>query len=46
MKLHFVDQMDEVLKIALEEPLKALVETVPESLIPAVPAATGKAARQ
>jgi ATP-dependent Lon protease len=32
MKLHFVDQMDEVLRIALESPLKALDESVPEAL--------------
>jgi len=36
MKLHFVDQMDEVLKIALVSPLKALSE--PEaSAIPSIP---------
>ena len=33
MKLHFVDQMDEVLRIALESPLKALDETAPEALV-------------
>jgi ATP-dependent Lon protease len=36
MKLHFVDQMDEVLKIALESPLKALDEAEAAS-IPAIP---------
>jgi ATP-dependent Lon protease len=46
MKLHFVDQMDEVLKIALEEPLKGLVEPVSEALIPAPEIPPGKAARQ
>ncbi len=42
MKLHFVDQMDEVLKIALEAPLPELREETPEVLAgvkpPAVPA--------
>jgi ATP-dependent Lon protease len=42
MKLHFVDQMDEVLKIALEAPLPELREETPEALAgvkpPAVPA--------
>ncbi len=37
MKLHFVDQMDEVLKIALEGPLPELREETPEALA-AVPA--------
>jgi ATP-dependent Lon protease len=32
MKLHFVDQMDEVLKIALESPLPELREETPEAL--------------
>ena len=32
MKLHFVDQMDEVLKIALEAPLPDLKEETPEAL--------------
>jgi ATP-dependent Lon protease len=32
MKLHFVDQMDEVLKIALEGPLPELYEETPEAL--------------
>jgi len=27
MKLHFVDQMDEVLTLALESPLQALIPT-------------------
>jgi ATP-dependent Lon protease len=41
MKLHFVDQMDEVLKIALESPLPELHEETPEALAavkPPVPA--------
>jgi ATP-dependent Lon protease len=41
MKLHFVDQMDEVLKIALEAPLPELHEETPEALTavkPPVPA--------
>jgi ATP-dependent Lon protease len=36
MKLHFVDQMDEVLKLALESPLKALDEAEAAGL-PAIP---------
>jgi ATP-dependent Lon protease len=36
MKLHFVDQMDEVLKIALQSPLKALDEAA-AAAIPAIP---------
>ena len=36
MKLHFVDQMDEVLKIALQSPLKALDEAE-AAAIPAIP---------
>ncbi len=32
MKLHFVEEMDEVLKIALEEKLVALAEDTPEAL--------------
>jgi ATP-dependent Lon protease len=32
MKLHFVDQMDEVLKIALDGPLPELREETPEAL--------------
>jgi ATP-dependent Lon protease len=41
MKLHFVDQMDEVLKIALEGPLPEMREETPEALTavkPPVPA--------
>jgi ATP-dependent Lon protease len=40
MKLHMVDQMDEVLKIALEGPLPELREETPEALanVPAPPA--------
>jgi len=48
MKLHFVDQMDEVLKIALQSPLTALVEPDPSTL-PAIPPGeltTGQTARQ
>src|SRR6202044_2564063 len=36
MKLHFVEQMDEVLKIALESPLPELKEETPEALAAAV----------
>ena len=32
MKMHFVDQMDEVLTLALESPLQALIPTSPEVL--------------
>ncbi|HEX6772459.1 MAG TPA: S16 family serine protease, partial [Acidobacteriaceae bacterium] len=32
MKLHFVETMDEVLKIALESPLPELKEEAPEAL--------------
>jgi ATP-dependent Lon protease len=47
MKLHFVDQMDEVLKIALEAPLPELREETPEALAavkpPAAPAGQPRA---
>ena len=46
MKLHFVDQMDEVLKVALEGPLPELHEEAPEALAavkPAVPAGQPRA---
>jgi ATP-dependent Lon protease len=48
MKLHFVDQMDEVLKIALESPLKALDESEAAALpvIPPSELTTGQTARQ
>ena len=36
MKLHFVEQMDEVLQIALEEKLVALAEETPEALVAGV----------
>ena len=39
MKLHFVDQMDEVLKIALEGPLPELREETPEALAAVTPPA-------
>ena len=39
MKLHFVDQMDDVLKIALETPLPELREETPEALAAVTPAA-------
>jgi ATP-dependent Lon protease len=43
MKLHFVEQMDEVLQIALEESLPTLAEEIPEALATAVipPVASG-----
>ena len=37
MKLHFVEEMDEVLKIALEEKLTALAEDTPEALANVIP---------
>jgi ATP-dependent Lon protease len=47
MKLHFVDQMDEVLKIALEGPLPELREETPDALAavkpPAAPAGQPRA---
>ncbi|MBV8631758.1 MAG: endopeptidase La [Silvibacterium sp.] len=39
MKLHFVDSMDEVLKLALEAPLPELKEETPEVLAAVVPPA-------
>jgi ATP-dependent Lon protease len=39
MKLHFVDQMDEVLRIALEGPLPELREETPEALAAVPPSA-------
>ena len=47
MKLHFVDQMDEVLKLALQSPLTALIE--PDATMPAIPPSEltgGQTARQ
>ncbi len=41
MKLHFVDQMDDVLKIALEGPLPELREETPDALANVTPPATG-----
>jgi ATP-dependent Lon protease len=40
MKLHFVEQMDEVLKIALEGPLPELREETPEALAGVLPPPT------
>ena len=37
MKLHFVEEMDEVLQIALEEKLTALAEETPEALANVIP---------
>jgi ATP-dependent Lon protease len=37
MKLHFVEQMDEVLQIALEEKLSPLGEETPEALAGVMP---------
>jgi ATP-dependent Lon protease len=39
MKLHFVDHMDEVLRIALEGPLPELREETPEALATVPPSA-------
>jgi ATP-dependent Lon protease len=41
MNLHFVDQMDDVLKIALEGPLPEMREETPEALGNVAPPATG-----
>ena len=41
MKLHFVQEMDEVLVIALEEQLKALEEETPEALANVIPPVLG-----
>ena len=41
MKLHFVDSMDEVLRLALEAPLPELNEETPEVLAAVVPPAIG-----
>jgi ATP-dependent Lon protease len=41
MRLHFVDQMDDVLKIALEGPLPELHEETPEVLASVNPPAAG-----
>ena len=37
MKLHFVEEMDEVLQIALEEKLSPLAEDTPEALVNVIP---------
>ncbi len=41
MKLHFVDQMDDVLKLALEGPLPELREETPDALTTVTPPAAG-----
>ena len=41
MKLHFVEEMDEVLQIALEEKLKGLEEDTPEALANVIPPVIG-----
>ena len=41
MKLHFVEEMDEVLQIALEEKLQALQEDTPEALAGVIPPVLG-----
>jgi ATP-dependent Lon protease len=49
MKFHFVDQMDEVLKIALQSPLIALAESDEAANLTAIPPSelsTGQTARQ
>jgi ATP-dependent Lon protease len=40
MKLHFVDSMDEVLQIALEQPLPEVAESAPIPAIPPLPEGT------
>ncbi|HEY0565890.1 MAG TPA: endopeptidase La, partial [Terriglobales bacterium] len=37
MKLHFVDNMDEVLRLALERPLPDVPDVEPEAMVPAPP---------
>ena len=44
MKLHFVEQMDEVLLIALEEKLRPLEEETPEALSGVIPPVVGGSA--
>jgi ATP-dependent Lon protease len=39
MKLHFVEEMDQVLKLALEGNLPELREETPEALTPVLPPA-------
>src|SRR6267143_1360659 len=39
MKLHFVDTMDQVLKIALEAPLPQILEEAPQAITPIAPQA-------
>jgi ATP-dependent Lon protease len=46
MKLHFVDNMDQVLQLALERPLTELAGVEPGALSPLPPAADPPAARQ
>jgi ATP-dependent Lon protease len=48
MKLHFVDQMDEVLALALESPLIALVTDESDVLaaVPPVDVVSGQVSRQ
>ena len=41
MKLHFVEEMDEVLVIALEEKLSPLAEETPEALVNVIPPVLG-----
>jgi hypothetical protein len=41
MKLHFVDQMDEVLTLALESPLQALIPAETDVLTTVPPADLG-----
>jgi ATP-dependent Lon protease len=40
MKLHFVEEMDEVLQLALEEKLPELAEETPDGLATSVPPPT------
>jgi ATP-dependent Lon protease len=46
MKLHLVENMDQVLKVALEAPLPEIKEQVPEALLPTTQGGEQPGARQ
>jgi ATP-dependent Lon protease len=39
MKMHFVETMDQVLKVALEGPLPQILEETPQTITPIAPQA-------
>jgi ATP-dependent Lon protease len=39
MKMHFVETMDQVLKVALEGPLPQILEETPQTITPITPQA-------